>query len=136
PRRVEVPSAPYELPPLAGVGETAPVTARVRFESELGAVTVSNFFVPPGSDRDVVRDGGVFVQTYRKLPALGSVVTVALRFAGGALIETEAEVVYAVEASLHEPHPGFGARLLRLTPAQEGILRRYLLDRDPLVLKG
>ncbi len=135
-RRPEAPAAPYEMPPLAGVGESAPTTTRVRFETELGAVTVSNFFVPPGSERDVVRDGGVFVQTYRKLPALGSVVTVALRFAGGALIETEAEVVYAIEASLSEPHPGFGARLLRLTPAQEGILRRYLLDRDPLVLKG
>ena len=94
------------------------------------------FFVPAGKNVDVLLHGGVFVQTYRKLPALGSVVTVAMRFAGGALLETEAEVVYAVEASLHEPHPGFGARLLRLTPAQEGILRRYLLDRDPLVLKA
>jgi MoxR-like ATPase len=134
PRRVEVPSAPYEMPPLAGA--EASVTARVRFESELGAVSVSNFFIPAGADRDVVRDGGIFVQTYRKLPQVGSVVTVALRFAGGGIVETEAEVVYAVEASLSEPHPGFGARLLHLTPAQEGILRRYLLDRDPLVRKG
>lgn len=134
PPRPEVPSAPYEMPSLPGVG-SAPVAARVRFESELGAVTVSNFFVPPGSDRDVVREGGVFVQTYRKLPSLGAVVTVTLRFAGGAVLETEAEVVFAREASLSEPHPGFGARLLRLTPAQEGILRRYLLDRDPMVLR-
>ncbi len=135
-RRAEVPTAAYELPPLAGVGEAAPAIGRLRFESELGAVSVSNFFVSPGVDRDVVREGGVFVQTYRKLPAVGAVVTVALRFAGGAVIETESEVVFAVEASLSEPHPGFGARLLRLTPAQEGILRRYLLDRDPQVLKG
>lgn len=44
---------------------------RVRFETELGAVSVSNFFVPAGLDRDVVRDGGVFVQTYRKLRRSG-----------------------------------------------------------------
>jgi hypothetical protein len=62
-------------------------------------------------------------------------VSLSLRVAGGAL-ETEGVVTFVREASLGGPHPGFGARLTRLTSVQETSLRRFLLDNDPITLKG
>ncbi len=124
-------TAPYAMPPLPSIPPPSAGPVKVRFETDVGAASLSNLYVPPGGDLDPLRDGGIFVQTYRKLPPLASTVTVLLRLASGAVIETEAVVTFAREASLDEPHPGFGARLLALTPVHEGALRRFLLDRDP-----
>ena len=119
------------MPPLPSIPPPSAGPVKVRFETDVGAASLSNLYVPPGGDLDPLRDGGVFVQTYRKLPPLASSVTLVLRLSSGVVIETEALVTFAREASLDEPHPGFGARLLALTPVHEGALRRFLLDRDP-----
>ena len=105
-----------------------------RFEAELGVDGASNCYVPVGPDRDVVRDGGVFVQTFRKLPAVGSLVSLSLVIPAGP-IDTEAVVTFVREASLGGAQPGFGARLVNLTSVQETSLRRFLLDHDPMVLR-
>jgi hypothetical protein len=139
------PPARTSAPPAAVSTLAAPLSAApnpmpaapalARFEAELRAAGPSNCYVPAGVDRDVIRDGGVFVQTFRKLPSEGAAVLLSLRVAGGAL-ETEGVVTFVREASLGGPHPGFGARLTRLTSVQETSLRRFLLDNDPITLKG
>ncbi|MBL8602667.1 MAG: DNA repair ATPase [Myxococcales bacterium] len=118
--------------PEGGVrASTLPPAARARFECELTAASQANLYLPPGVDLDVVRDGGVFVPTRKSLPLVGSSVILSLQFAGSPRFETTAVVAFRWEGE----SPGFGARFPYLTGAQEAIVRRFMTERAPVVLK-
>jgi hypothetical protein len=128
-------------------GEAAPATSRVgsasvapaadapmlRFEVDLGADTPSNFYSDVRGSKNIVDDGGVFVATFRKLPRPGVTLRVLLRFAGGTQFECYAVVENAREAELGRPEvsPGFGARLVSITPQQRAAIDRFVAQRAP-----
>jgi Tfp pilus assembly protein PilZ len=127
---------PTELPfAMPALPDADPGTGLQRFGVELTATSTSVFFVPAGKNVDVLLHGGVFVQTYRRLPRVGEVVILVMRFAGGERFETAAAVNWVREAALNEPDPGFGARLYALTDAQAGVVRAYLNTRPPARLR-
>ena len=86
-------------------------------------------------DADLLRDGGVFVQTHRPLPTVGATVTLTVDIEGDGRFEAPAVVTFAQEAALDEPHPGFGARLGRVSDALARALRRIASEREPVVLR-
>ncbi|MFO0602987.1 MAG: DNA repair ATPase [Polyangiales bacterium] len=129
------PTAPRGLAPLPDALGTMD-GARGHFAVDLGADTPSRLYVPKGAGLDPLRDGGVFVQTHARLPAIGSTVTLDLTVRGQGRFEVEAVVTFAREAALDGPDPGFGARLPRIAPALDHALRTLLLERDAEVLKG
>lgn len=108
----------------------------VLFEVDLGAETPSNFYVGARRSVDVVEQGGVFVATFKKLPADGTALRLELRFPGGARFECYAVVTFRREAELERPHepPGFGARLVGLSTEQKALVQRFVLHRDPFVI--
>lgn len=124
---------PFTMPSLP---DADPATGLQRFGVELGASSGSCFYVPAGKNHDVLLHGGVFVQTFRKLPRVGEVVMLVMRFATGERFETAGAVTWVREAALDEPDPGFGARLYALTEEQIGVVRAYLTTRPPARLRG
>jgi hypothetical protein len=111
------------------------VAAPARFEVALDAAGACNFFLPVGGV-DVVRDGGLFVATYAKLPALGSPVTLAVKFPGGARAEVRAKVLFSqsYRQGEHGELPGgFGARLLDVTGETRVLVDEFVRAREPLL---
>jgi hypothetical protein len=107
----------------------------LRFEVDLTPQGTSYLFVPKGTDVDPLRDGGIFVQTHRQLPTMDATISLIVNVVGVHRSEVPAVVTFVREASLDEPNPGFGVRIVRLADIQEKALRRFLLDRDAIVLK-
>jgi hypothetical protein len=132
PTQAQPTELPFAMPPLP---DADPGTGLQRFGVELTATSTSVFFVPAGKNVDVLLHGGVFVQTYRRLPRVGEVVILVMRFAGGERFETAAAVNWVREAALNEPDPGFGARLYALTEPQAAVVRAYLNTRPPARLR-
>lgn len=107
-----------------------------RFEAALTEGSAANFYrAMPGGD--VVDDGGIFVPTYRPLPARGSTVTVKIPFPGGREIEAVAVVEWMRDARSGEANadgapPGFGARFVRLSDEEREIIADYVKVREPM----
>ena len=111
-----------------------------RFDAPLAEGSVANFYraLPNG---DVVDDGGIFVPTYRQLPARGATVTVRIPFPGGREIEAVAVVEWT-----RDPHagdggadggpPGFGARFVKLSEEERGLIAEYVKAREPMQQGG
>jgi MoxR-like ATPase len=133
-RATHTQASPQEVAPLPDTLPGAKV-ASTRFEVTLTRESASHLYVPRGPDVDVMRDGGVFVQTHRQLPSVGAAVSLRLDIDGAGRFEASAVVSFVREASLHGPDPGFGARLTGVSDVLERALRRYVLERDATVLR-
>ena len=136
PSPTPAPRAATPARPLSALPDTmAAVPGAMRFEATLDAASASHLWVPRGADTDVLRDGGVYVQTHRALPPLGGLVSLVIDLAGAGRFEVPAQVMFVREAALDVPDPGFGARLTQLPPELERALRRYVIERDPVQVR-
>jgi hypothetical protein len=115
--------------PIAGSG--GPLV----YEVALSASSQSNFYRGL-TGNDVVRDGGLFVATYEKLPPLGARVQVRLAFPGGVQADVEGPVVSRqdlVGEDGTELVPGFAIRLERLNNDTYALITQFARQREPLL---
>lgn len=107
-------------------------TALPRFDVSLDASTPSNFWRSMDGT-NLVQDGGVFVSTYAKLPALGTHVTLALQFPGGVRHECQAAVAWLQEFLSDDTPSGFGVKLI--APSRELVqtIAQFVRFREPLL---
>ncbi len=102
-----------------------------RFEASLAEGSAANFYrLTPGGD--VVDDGGIFVPTYRHLPARGATVAVKIPFPGGRELDAVAVVEWTREGGSDGP-PGFGARFVRLSDEERALVAEYARARAPML---
>jgi hypothetical protein len=98
----------------------------------LAAHSPSNFYKGL-SGNDVIDHGGLFVATYI-IPKLGSSVRLRVALPGGFEFEASALVQWARENvdPFGDAQPGFGAKLLQVSPEARQLIYRYVRNREPL----
>lgn len=105
---------------------------QLRFDVALDANSGSNFY--RGLDgNDVVAHGGLFVESYAKLPPLGAPVTLGLSFPGGARADVTGVVAFVQEYLGDDTPAGFGARLTNVSLEAHSMIAAFARERDPLV---
>jgi Tfp pilus assembly protein PilZ len=82
---------------------------------------------------DVVRHGGVFVNTYAKLPALGSVVVLGIELPGGVRAEARGQVAWTQEHLSDDTPAGFGVRLIEPSADLCAMIAQFVRHREPLL---
>ena len=123
--------------PLPAAAPAPPVPAPaagpfLRVDADLGAHSATNFYKGL-SGNDVVDDGGLFVATYQ-IPPLGQNLILHVSLPGGYEFEAKGVVRWTREApdSGGAAPPGFGAKLLDITPEGRQLVYRYVRNREPL----
>ena len=107
-------------------------TALPRFDVTLDASTPSNFWRSMEGN-DLLHDGGVFVATYAKLPALGSNVTLNLTFPANVRAECQAVVCFQQEFLSDDTPSGFGAKLVAPSRELAQTIAQFVRFREPLL---
>jgi MoxR-like ATPase len=107
-----------------------------RFDVRLGQGEASNFYRGVLGN-DVLREGGVFVATYGKVPPIGASVRLRLHFPGGeGGFETDATVAWTQDLVARDGsslQPGFGARLVEPPHEARALVTQYTRRVDPLL---
>jgi hypothetical protein len=105
-------------------------------EAALGAHSETNFYRGLSAG-DVVNGGGLFVETYVS-PALGQHLRLKLSMPGGYETQVRGVVVWSREpgpgSAAPGAPPGFGARLIEVSPEARQLIRRYVNNREPLIV--
>jgi hypothetical protein len=128
-QQVPPPQGAYRVPQNAAAqgqpGESA-------IDVALAAHSPSNFYKGL-SGNDVIDHGGLFVATYI-IPKLGSSVRLRVALPGGFEFEAAALVQWARENvdPFGDAQPGFGAKLLQVSPEARQLIYRYVRNREPL----
>lgn len=117
PRRV--PSVPPEAPPDA-----------LHVDAALGAHSPTNFYKGL-SGNDVLKDGGLFVATY-KIPPIGRKLWVTVSLPGGYEFQAVAVVRWTRESGSGDAPPGFGAQFQEISSEARQLVYRYVRNREPL----
>jgi hypothetical protein len=87
----------------------------------------------------VVREGGIFVATHRRLPDLKATVIVRVTMPGGVEFETPCLVEWSRPGGEKGPpweQPGFGARFVELQPHVRQIVDQFVRMREPLLFES
>lgn len=100
----------------------------LELEASLAANSSSNFWLGlTGSD--IVRHGGVFIETFRAVP-VGTRVSVQLFLPGGFEFRAQGVVAWSRESGTS---PGCGVRFTALSSEGESLIARYVRKREPLL---
>jgi Tfp pilus assembly protein PilZ len=99
---------------------------------ELGTRSASNFYKGLAGN-DVIEHGGVFVATY-KIPKIGSTVSLHVLLPGNYELRAVAQVQWVREprGGGSDTEPGFGARIIDISPEGRQLVYRYARNREPL----
>ncbi len=121
------------------IGQAAAAVAgnHPRYDAAIDLESASNFY-RWRKNGDVVREGGVFVASYRPAPNLGSTVALRMSLPGGVELETLGVVEWSRPAGDKGPpwtQPGFGARFADLSPDAQQLVRQFVLAREPILFE-
>ncbi|MFO0615120.1 MAG: DNA repair ATPase [Polyangiaceae bacterium] len=108
-----------------------------RFDAPIDLESASNFYRWK-KGADVVREGGVFIASYRAAPSLGSTVSVHVSLPGGLEFETLAVVEWSRPGGDKGPpwtQPGFGARFTDLSPDAHALVQQFVKAREPMLFE-
>jgi Tfp pilus assembly protein PilZ len=98
----------------------------------LAAHSASNLFRAVSS-LDVCSNGGIFVATYEKPPALGTPLVVSLTFPAAEPCEVRGTVAFVQEAFGDDSASGYGVRFSDVTEAARALIEEYAAQREPLL---
>jgi hypothetical protein len=118
----------------AGAGGVGPGGHLPRFDAVIDHASASNFYAWKKGG-DVVREGGVFVASYRRSPDLGSRVAIRVTLPGGVDFEAVGIVEWTRPQGEQGPpwvQPGFGARLEGLPAQAQGLVAQFVKAREPM----
>jgi hypothetical protein len=118
-RPTPAPAQP-SAPPVAG-----------RIDVELGTHSPSNFYKGLGGN-DVIEHGGIFIATYKKVPKIGTPVSLRVLMPGDYEFSASGVVQWTREGGGDSAEPGFGARLTQITPEGRQLVYRYTRNREPM----
>jgi hypothetical protein len=106
-----------------------------RFDAVIDQGSVSNFYRWKAGG-DVVREGGVFIATYRRPPDIGTRIGLKVTLPGGVDFEATAVVEWARPQG-HGPgvQPGFGARFEAMPPQAAPLVIQFANARQPLLFE-
>ena len=108
-----------------------------RFDAVVDQASASNFYQwRQGSD--VLREGGIFIATYRRAPDLGARVALKVTLPGGVDFEATGVVEWTRPQADQGPpwlQPGFGARFEGLPPQAAPLVLQFLNARQPIVFE-
>ncbi len=119
----------------AGAGRTE--GGMPRFEAVIDENSSSNFYRWKQGG-DVLREGGVFVASYRRPPDLGTRVALRVTLPGGVDFEATGVVEWTRPQGEQGPpwvQPGFGARFDVLPPQAAPLVVQFLNLRQPMVFE-
>ncbi len=85
------------------------------------------------SSPDVCSNGGVFIATYEKAPALGTPLALTLAFPGGQPCRVSGTVAFVREAFGDDSPSGYGVRFTDVPPAARALIEEYAAHREPLL---
>ncbi|MEM1029493.1 MAG: hypothetical protein AAGN82_04040, partial [Myxococcota bacterium] len=124
------PSTAVERVP--GMGDApVPPAGTPALEVELDAHSASNFYKGL-SGNDVIVHGGIFVQTYRRIPDVGAPVALKVLLPGDLQFDADAVVQWTRETRSGESDPGFGAKFTRISDVGRQLVYRYARNREPM----
>ncbi|MEO8900143.1 MAG: DNA repair ATPase [Polyangiaceae bacterium] len=103
-----------------------------RVTVSLDPLTKANFFRPVSS-LDVCSQGGLFVATYEKPPALGAPIELSLVFPAGPMCNVFGAVEYTQDELSDDSPAGFGVRFSEVSPAARALIEEYAAVREPLL---
>jgi len=106
-----------------------------RFDAVIEPVSASNFYCWKKGG-DVIREGGVFVASYRRAPDLGTRVAVRVTLPGGVDFEAVAIVEWMRPQGEQGPpwqQPGFGARFESLPAHAQALVVQFVNAREPMI---
>jgi ATPase involved in DNA repair/ATPase family associated with various cellular activities (AAA) len=109
-----------------------------RFEVELGAHTPSNFYLGVEGG-DVVENGGLFIATFARPPAVGSRVIVNAVFPFRAEADLHGRVSWVrdrTEGQDDTAPPGFGIRLEKVDARRRQLIASFVKNRSPLLFEA
>ncbi|MEM9695914.1 MAG: PilZ domain-containing protein, partial [Myxococcota bacterium] len=123
---------PAHVPAAAGPTPAAApfVPAGNALDVELAAHSGSNFYKGLGGN-DIVKHGGLFVQTYT-LPRVGASVALRVLLPGDLEFFAEGTVKWIRETRSGESEPGFGAQITRVDDRGRQLIYRYVRNREPI----
>jgi hypothetical protein len=121
------------------ISQTAAIAAgnHPRFDAAIDMQSASNFYRWKKAG-DVVREGGVFVSSYRPAPNLGTTVALRVSLPGGVEFETLGVVEWARPPGDKGPpwqQPGFGARFADLSADAQQLVHQFVLAREPILFE-
>jgi len=105
-----------------------------RYDAVVDLQSQSNFY-KWRADAHIVREGGVFVSTRRKLPDINTQVVVALTLPGQLEVEAQAVVEWVRPAGGGAP-PGFGARFVDLPSHAVAVIDQFITARAPMLFEA
>ncbi len=121
----------------SGAGSGSRTDGMPRFDAVIDQVSASNFYRWK-QGADVVREGGIFIATYRRAPDLGTKVALRVTLPGGVDFEATAVVEWTRPQGEQGPpwvQPGFGARF-EILPAQAApLVVQFLNGRQPMLFE-
>jgi Tfp pilus assembly protein PilZ len=126
PEAYRAPTAPAPEAGAQAGGKPAGPTVIV----ELGTRSTSNFYKGLAGN-DVIEHGGMFVATY-KIPKIGTTVLLHVLMPGNYEFYVTAIVQWVREPRSDSTEPGFGARLVEISPEGRQLVYRYTRNREPL----
>lgn len=103
-----------------------------KLDVDLGPRSKTNFFRPVSS-LDVCSQGGLFVATYEKPPALGSPLELALAFPSGPRCSVYGAVAYTQDELGDDAPAGFGVRFSEVSAEARALIEEYAAVREPLL---
>ncbi len=135
PQRAPVQQAPQARPAQAqrvpGTTDAPlPPTTATTVDVELGAHSGSNFYKGL-SGNDVIDHGGIFVATYKIVPA-GQPVALRIHLPGDLEFEGDAIVQWTRDTRSGESEPGYGAKFTRISAEGRQLVYRYVRNREPM----
>ncbi len=119
-------------------GASAAAGNHQRYEASIDLESASNFYTWKKGG-DVVREGGVFIASYRGSPNLGTTIAVHVSLPGGVEFEAVGVVEWARppgEKGPPWPQPGFGARLEGVSPDTSRLVQQFVKAREPILFES